>query len=237
MRRLVVLGTGTGVGKTWVTTALCRSLAHRDPLEPVLAVKLIETGYDRARPPLDSDAAALAAACHLCQPPEPHPYYAFPAPVSPFRAAGLAGKTLYLSDIVQYFESARAALAAARADGGWSVAETAGGVFSPLTSTETNFELAALLAPAGLWALVAPDALGVIHDVTATLEAMRARGRTPDLVILNRARPADASTGGNADELRALGVTVPIAHTDDLASVAPLADTVARLATARRDAT
>lgn len=235
MRHLVVLGTGTGVGKTWVTTALCRALARRDPLEPVLAVKPVETGYDRARPPLDSDAAALAAACHLCQPPAPHPFYALSTPVSPFRAAGLAGKNIHLSDILQYFDSARAALRRAPGDGGWCVAETAGGVFSPLTSRETNFELAARLAPNGLWVLVAPDALGVIHDVTATLEAMRARGRTPDLVVLNAARPADASTGGNAEELRALGVAVPIARTDDAASVAQLADTVARLAIARRD--
>jgi dethiobiotin synthetase len=99
----------------------------------------------------------------------------------------------------------------------WSVVETAGGVFSPLSSTAANFELALALDPA-IWVLVAADALGVLHDVSATLLAMRARNRVPDHVVLSAARPPDASTGTNAAELAALGIATPsavLARDDD----------------------
>ena len=99
----------------------------------------------------------------------------------------------------------------------WSVVETAGGVFSPLSPTATNFDLALALEPA-IWVLVAPDALGVLHDLSATLQAMRARGRTPDHVVLSGAREPDSSTGSNAAELEALGIVATsavLARNDD----------------------
>jgi dethiobiotin synthetase len=83
--------------------------------------------------------------------------------------------------------------------------ETAGGLFSPLAESLTNWDVARSLEPAR-WLLVAPDALGVLHDVTATLGAAAARGRTPDLVVLSAAREPDASTGTNAGELQRLGL-------------------------------
>jgi dethiobiotin synthetase len=78
-------------------------------------------------------------------------------------------------------------------------------VFSPLSLTETNFDLARALEPE-IRILVAADALGVLHDVSATLQAMRARGRAVDHVVLSGAREPDASTGSNRAELEALGV-------------------------------
>jgi dethiobiotin synthetase len=90
-------------------------------------------------------------------------------------------------------------------------------VFSPLSPTEVNFDLALALEPAA-WVLVAADALGVLHDVSATLQAMRARGRIPDHVVLSGAREADASTGSNATELAGLGicrVSAVLARNDD----------------------
>jgi len=106
----------------------------------------------------------------------------------------------------------------------WSVVETAGGVFSPLSATATNLDLALALEPA-IWVLVAADSLGVLHDVTATLQAMRARGRAPDHVVLCAARAPDASTGTNAAELAALGIVTPSAvlARDDERGLAALA--------------
>jgi dethiobiotin synthetase len=83
-------------------------------------------------------------------------------------------------------------------------------VFSPLSEDATNFELARALEPA-IWVLVAPDSLGVLHDLSATLQAMRARGRAPEHVVLSAAREPDASTGTNASELAALSIATPTA--------------------------
>jgi dethiobiotin synthetase len=83
-----------------------------------------------------------------------------------------------------------------------SLVELAGGAFSPLGLGVTNVELALALEPA-LWLLVAPDALGVLHDVTATLRALP---RAPDALVLSGARAPDPSTGSNAAELARLGI-------------------------------
>jgi dethiobiotin synthetase len=91
------------------------------------------------------------------------------------------------------------------------IVETAGGVLSPLGERLTNWDLARGLEPA-LWLLVAPDALGVLHDVSATLEVMRGRGRLPDHLLLSAARQPDPSTGTNGAELERLGIARPSAQ-------------------------
>ncbi|HEY8943664.1 MAG TPA: dethiobiotin synthase, partial [Polyangiaceae bacterium] len=92
----------------------------------------------------------------------------------------------------------------------WTIVETAGGVFSPLAKRTTNFDLARALEPC-TWLLVAADALGTLHDVTATLEALRARGRSPDLVVMSASRTPDLSTGTNAGVLAELAIAHPAA--------------------------
>ena len=85
--------------------------------------------------------------------------------------------------------------------------------------------LARALDPA-IWLLVGADALGVLHDVTATLGFARALGRPPDHVLLSASRSPDASTGTNAAELEALGIASRVfsARAHDAASLASLVD-------------
>lgn len=214
-RRLVVVGTGTGVGKTWVTEALARVLAARS--QRVVALKPVETGVSEQT--LDTDGARLAAASTLPVKPPP---YRFAPPISPHLAARRDGRRIELDQIliyVRYHESSSPAAA------DWTLVETAGGLFSPLAPGVTNFDLARALDPAR-WLLVGHDGLGVLHDVTATLGHARALGRTPNHLLLSAARSPDASTGTNAAELEALGVGAPVftARRDDPSSLAPVVD-------------
>jgi hypothetical protein len=111
--------------------------------------------------------------------------------------------------------------------------ESAGGVFSPLTRNETNLDLALLLEPA-LWLLVAPDALGVLHDLSTTLCAMRARARAPDVIVLSAARAIDESTGGNLEEATELGIAKPVASLarDDVLGVEAVVDALLAMSSA-----
>ncbi|HLV68304.1 MAG TPA: dethiobiotin synthase [Polyangiaceae bacterium] len=209
MPRVVVLGTGTGVGKTHVSCQLCSALAALRPAARVAGLKPVETGFVE---PSVSDARRLEAHARDSSPPRPHPFLAFPEPISPHLAARRARHPLALAPIVEWVERWEAA--SPEGDERWCVVETAGGAFSPLAPGLSNVELARALDPA-VWLLVAPDALGVLHDVSATLRALAALGRSPDLVVLSAARGRDASTGTNAAELRALGLADPIAVFDD----------------------
>jgi dethiobiotin synthetase len=282
MRRLIVLGTGTGVGKTYVAERLIRALAEALPSEDVVGIKAIETGIvgdadslavgpaqaqagaagevdsphghapvapnssasSNARtdtgidgaaarsggaPPSGSDAWTLERVSRGT-PIRPHPVRAFPDAVSPHLAARRTGTTLQATAI------ADAIALHATTIRGWQIVELAGGTFSPLSPTETNLDLALALEPS-IWVVVAPDALGVLHDVRATVLAMRASAREPDYLILSAARAPDASSGTNAAELPRVGLRKPdavLGRDDDAdAALAPLITEILRIATQR----
>jgi dethiobiotin synthetase len=214
-RRLVVIGTGTGVGKTWVTAALAAALSER--AQRVVALKPVETGITEDTP--STDFLQLAARSSLPVAPQP---FRFAPPISPHLAARHAGRTIELSQILTYVRSHESS---SGEPSHWTLIETAGGLFSPLAPGVTNFELARALDPA-TWLLVGPDALGVLHDVTATLGFARSLGRLPDHVLLSASRAPDESTGTNAAELVLLGIVPSVfaGRHDDSASLTPLVD-------------
>jgi dethiobiotin synthetase len=203
VRRIIVLGTGTGVGKTHVSVALARTFADSDPSLRIGLLKPVETGR---QPHTDGDAQQLERQNRGVSPPAPHPLYGFEPPISPHLAARRAGRLIDVSQIALWVDAWERAQSARSTD--VLVIESAGGVFTPLGDKITNLELARALEPA-IWLLVAPDALGVLHELTATLRALGAAGRAPDHVVLSAARGSDASTGTNADELRRLGIADP----------------------------
>ncbi len=205
MLRVVVLGTGTGVGKTFVCTALLRELGHRGV--NTVGLKPIETGLrpQGDSPTPDSDCARLESAASAPAP-HPHPLYSFQDPISPHLAARRANTAIDTAAIARWMHANTIQYTTP----GVAIIETAGGALSPLAPGITNLDLAAALQPA-LLLLVAPDALGVLHDLSATLGVLRASARAPDYVLLSASRGQDASTGTNADELRHLGIADPIA--------------------------
>ncbi|RYZ02818.1 MAG: dethiobiotin synthase [Myxococcales bacterium] len=187
--RVVMLGTGTDVGKTYVTALLARGLRAATS---VLALKPIESGVADASALGDAGTIAEAAGHAARLSP-----WRLRRPVSPHLAAREQGVSLEIAEVVRWVQAAELSAPAT-----FTLVETAGGAFSPLGLGTTNVELALALEPA-LWILVGPDALGVLHDVTATLRALP---RAPDAVLLSGARPADQSTGSNAAELKALDI-------------------------------
>jgi dethiobiotin synthetase len=195
-RRVLVLGTGTNVGKTFVTSHVTRLLRELRPDLDVLALKPVESGV--AEEP--EDAAELARACGR-PPAELLPRYAFRAPLSPHLAAELEGQIVELDEITRWVSEREPKGSNTQL----TLVESAGGTFSPLGAGITNADLVkALERP--LVMLIAPDALGVLHDVTATTLALGTRGIRPDLVVLTLARAADESTGKNRRELERLGL-------------------------------
>lgn len=203
--RIVILGTGTDVGKTYVTACIARGLSES---VSVLALKPIESGAPAG---IAGDAGTIAAAAGHAPRLSP---WRFPSPVSPHLAAREHGATLETASVAAWVAEQEAV-----AQPTISLVELAGGVFSPLGPGVTNEDLALALEPA-LWLLVAPDALGVLHDVTATLRAMR---RAPDAVLLSGARKADQSTGSNARELSRLGIAQVLEVVEAGATTCPAA--------------
>jgi dethiobiotin synthetase len=209
--RIVMLGTGTDVGKTYVTARLAEAMATR---RRVLALKPIESGV-RAGSLGDAERIALAAGHE----PKLSPWR-FEPPVSPHLAARQAGQVLEVEQVARWVRAQEADCSPEV-----TLVETAGGALSPFGAGVTNLDLAVALAPA-LWILVAPDSLGVLHDVTATLRALP---RAPDGVVLSAARAPDASSGTNARELSLLGISQVLGEVSRAGDAAQLADAVLAL--------
>lgn len=183
MNLVLVTGTGTGIGKTTLSTALLRAWAHEG--RKVLGLKPVETGGTE-------DGDALAAASSIA-PPERAPYL-LRDPISPHLAARREGITIQLDVVTAWVERARPLADVV-------LLELAGGLFSPLGDDLVNADLARALRPDRLL-LVAPNRLGVLHDVLATTRA--ASGLTFDAILLNSIATPDASTDSNARELARL---------------------------------
>jgi dethiobiotin synthase len=173
VRPIVVTGTGTDVGKTYVCRLLLKDFRLRG-VRP-LGLKPVETGYDA---PV-SDAGALAkSAGH----PQRVPLFTSSVAASPHRAARLAQCELRSEAILAWVGDSRVGSA------GPCVVETAGGLFSPLSDRETMLDIVRALEPCH-FVLVAPDRLGTLHDVTACITAAAALHRAPDVTVLNRREP------------------------------------------------
>ena len=191
-----MVGTGTGVGKTHLSVALVRALAAAGHL--VAGLKPVESGVGAGV--TDAELLDRAGTFHVKQPPP----YALRAPISPHLAAAREGVTLRLEPVVAWVAGVDDAVVA--------VVETAGGLLSPLGIGLTNLDLTCALAPEAV-VLVGVDRLGILHDLTATLFALRslAPSLPEPVVVLQTLADADASTGSNARELVDLGIAKLVA--------------------------
>jgi dethiobiotin synthetase len=127
--------------------------------------------------------------------------FVFPEPISPHLAARRAGVQIDPRAIDRWVRQHEAPV---------TIIETAGGLFSPLGNGLTNFDLLRGLC-ADVVILVAPDRLGVLHELTATLGLAEARGGPEFAVVLSTPPSRDASTGRNAAEITELGIAHPVA--------------------------
>ncbi|MDQ0464322.1 dethiobiotin synthetase [Caulobacter ginsengisoli] len=218
MPAIFITGTGTDVGKTYVTAALIRAL--RAGGLAVEASKPVVSGFDAARP-AGSDPAVLLEALGLEATPEALNHlspWQFAAPLSPPLAARLEGRPIDAEAVIAH---CRARIAAAK---GRLLIEGAGGVMSPLSDKTTMLDLAVALAAPTL--LIAGSYLGTISHSLTALVTLRAAGGEPIGIVLSEsldAPPMDDTVAA----LEKLAGGVPI-HVMDRNAPAP-ADLVDRL--------
>lgn len=196
-KTLVIAGTDTGVGKTFVGAALARSLSMSGRY--VVAMKLIESGC-AGHEPSEEDGRILASATGQSEPLEA--LVRLEAAVTPAMAADLEGVEL---DFATLLERARDLAAGADV----TIVEGVGGLLAPLTWRHNTRDLARELEASVI--LVASDRLGTINHTLLTLGGLAST--RVDALVLSAPEVPDASTGTNAEAIRmhagALGIAVP----------------------------
>lgn len=218
MPLVLVVGTGTEIGKTHLAESL---LIHLGQTMQVTGYKPVESGVPEGVPGEDAERLREASTFHV----KPSPLaYRLRRPVGPHLAAREMGITLDLAAIL-------ASIRAVSAQAEIAVVELAGGLFSPLTENTSNADVARALPDAAVL-LVAPDRLGVLHDLGATTRAAASVGIALRGIVLSAPATPDASTGTNAAEVRCV-TSIDLLATLPRAPAAQLARSEAIAAIAR----
>lgn len=174
---VVVLGTGTEVGKTWVGCCLASLLRSADvdvaARKPAQSFSSAESEEGRT----DADLLARATGVRPLEVCPQHRWY--PAPMAPPMAADAIGAPPILVDELlselTWPEGLHVGLV-----------ETAGGARSPMAHDADGVALARRLEP-DLVLLVADAGLGTVHAVRSTVDGLAG---LPVVVLLNRYDPS-----------------------------------------------
>jgi dethiobiotin synthetase len=181
---IFVTGTGTDVGKTFLSAALIRH--WRAAGHTVAAFKPVVSGFDPATPET-SDPGVLLGALGRPTEIETTSPWRFAAPLSPDMAAAREGRALDFNAIVEF--SRRAAASADRV-----LIEGVGGVMVPLDDRHTVLDwMSALRLPL---LLVAGSYLGTISHTLTALRVLAQR----NLIIAAIAVSESATPGAPLDE-------------------------------------
>ena len=185
MKTILVTGTDTAVGKTWISSILIRLLnqagIRTGGYKPVCSgAELSQDGSTfwadvdalRAVCPLNSDGE-VASEDLVCP-------QRFQSPVAPNVAARLEGRQV--DDLLL-----REGINAWRGKVEQLVVEGAGGLYCPLSDRTTVLDLAAELKPNVV--VVAANRLGVISHTRLTVETLKSHGLNVAAVVLNEVRP------------------------------------------------
>ena len=198
MSTLFVTATGTEIGKTLVTAALCHEL--RAAGRQARALKPVLSGYDPAGL-AESDPGVLLASLgetvseHAVASITP---WRFAAPLSPDMAAAREGRRLDLAEIVAFCRAA---------EGDPLLIEGIGGAMVPLNDDHTVLDwIAELCAPA---LVVAGSYLGTISHTLTTLTAIRGRGVPIAGLVISESPESPVPLSETAETIDRHGGPVP----------------------------
>ena len=187
---VLVTGTGSGVGKTWVTRALARTLMRQG--QRVLAVKPVEVGCD-APSSEGEDGALLAAATGQAAPRSALIRYGVPLP--PALAPGPAAEPVDFDALLLQLEPLRP-------EADVVLLEGTGGLLTPITWEWNAVELARSLGAGAL--VVGSDRGETLNQMLLTLSALELGGVELHGVVLTAPGEPDSSTGLNAGAISRL---------------------------------
>jgi dethiobiotin synthetase len=182
---LLVTGTDTGVGKTWVTAALAAACVRSG--QRVAVLKAAQTGPDDDAGWIAARVAGVVVRTAL----------RYAAPVAPVVAARLEGAP------EPSFEPIVAAARALRDEADGLLVEGSGGLLVPINERETFADLAFALGLPLL--IVARPGLGTLNHTALTVEVARARGlAVAGVIVCGTSADPDIAERTNLAELQRL---------------------------------
>ena len=213
---IFITGTGTDIGKTYVTALLVRKLraCGCNPAYFKAAVSGNERGADGRLIP--GDAVKVKEISGIAQPTASMCPYVYENAVSPHLAAKLEGDPAEL-------ERVTAAYRALCAEYEYVIAEGSGGIVCPIRYDAQQLMLEDIIRALELPCLIVADAgLGTINNVVLTCTYMKAHGLPVRGLILNRFHAGDPMEEDNrmmCEALTGVPVLACVAENDDTVQI------------------
>ena len=190
-KTLFITGTGTDVGKTYVSGLILKEL--RSAGENAGYFKAAMSGNSRRQDGslIPGDAAAVKAMSGIDQSLEAMCPYVYEAAVSPHLASRLEGNPVRAGTV-------KAAYDAAAGEYDYILAEGSGGILCPLSFDGEKLWLEDVIRSLGCPCLIVADAgLGTINTTALTAFYMKSAGIPVKGMIFNRFHPGDVMEEDN----------------------------------------
>jgi dethiobiotin synthetase len=184
-KKLFITGTGTDVGKTFVTGLMMKKLNENEKKSAYYKAAMSgnERGADGNLIP--GDAVFVKTISGIVQPLSEMCPYVYEAAVSPHLASRIEGNPIRMDIVRQGFDAL-----CQKYD--YVTMEGSGGILCPLCFDEVKLQLEDVIKELNLSCLLIADAgLGTINAVTLTAAYMHSNNISVKGIIFNRFRPGD----------------------------------------------
>lgn len=184
-KSIFITGTGTDVGKTFVTGLIVKKLKENGI--NAAYYKAAMSGNDRTAEGtlIPGDALHVRTVSGISQPLEEMCPYLYETAVSPHLASRIEGNPVSMKEVKKGFEAV-----CEKYD--FVTMEGSGGILCPVCFDEREIWLEDVIRELKLSSLIVADAgLGTINSVVLTVEYMRSRKLPVQGILFNRFHPGD----------------------------------------------
>ncbi len=190
-KNLFITGTGTDVGKTFVTGLIVKKLAQCGKNPAYYKAAMSGNVRDAEGKLIPGDAAWIQKVSGIAQPLEEMCPYIYEHAYSPHLASRIEGNPVCMDVVKRGFE-----LVSSKYD--YVTMEGSGGILCPICFDEAKIQLEDVIRELKLACLIVADAgLGTINNVVLTVDYMRARSIPVKGLIFNHFHPGDVMEEDN----------------------------------------
>lgn len=188
---LFITGTGTDVGKTYVTGLIVKRLQEISGSAAYYKAAMSGNDRDDQGNLIPGDAVSVINASGIDQDPNETCPYVYETAVSPHLASRMEGNPVVMSRVIAGFKSL-----AARYD--YVTVEGSGGILCPIRFDDHRVFLEDIINAMKLPCLMIADAgLGTINSVVLTYEYMKQKGLECRGIVFNNCHPGDSCETDN----------------------------------------
>ena len=177
--KIFVTGTGTDVGKTYVTGLIVKKLHEAGLSAGYFKAAVSGNDRDNSGNLIPGDAKFVKDISGISQPLETMCPYIYERAVSPHLASRIEGNPVRMDVVKSGFESVASAY-------DYVTMEGSGGILCPISYNDEKIMLEDVIKELGLSTILIADAgLGTINSVVLTVEYMRSKDIPVKVIIFN----------------------------------------------------